>query len=177
MQLLHIHCEIITIMRLLDAYITSHNYHFERFFFFFFACVVKNIENPIFNIIQIYNKVLLPIAIILYIRFTEHNHFITGSLYLQTNLLYFYHLSASGSHQSCIATSSVFFQILHTCEITEYFSISVWNFTQHNTFKFYPCCPNSSLINFHYMYIAVSLSILNPFDGLSFLHLIFFQFS
>lgn len=81
MQLLHVHCEIITIMRLLNTYITSHNYHFERFFFFF-ACVVKNIENPIFNIIQIYNKVLLPIAITLYIRFTEHNHFITGSLYL-----------------------------------------------------------------------------------------------
>ena len=85
MQLLHIRCEIITIMRLLNTYVASHNYHFESCFFFL-ACVVKNIKNPIFNIIQICNKLLLPIAITLYIRFPEHNHFITESLYPSINL-------------------------------------------------------------------------------------------
>ena len=60
--------EMITIIKLINIFITSHSYHFS---------MVRTLEMYNHNRIHIYNTLLLTIATTLYIRFPEIAHIIT----------------------------------------------------------------------------------------------------
>ena len=59
---------MITIIKLINIFITSHSYHFS---------MVRTLEMYNHNRIHIYNTLLLTIATTLYIRFPEIAHIIT----------------------------------------------------------------------------------------------------
>ena len=75
----HIHCEMITTIRLVNTSITSHNYKC-------FVLMVRIFKIYSLSSFQVYNIVLSITLTMLNIRFSEIIHLITGSLYPLTNI-------------------------------------------------------------------------------------------
>ena len=114
--------------------ITSHNY---CFFFVVKTLTVYSVSN-----FQACITVLSTVITRLHFSSSELIHLITGGLPCWTSVSLFSPIPpASGNHYStlCFYEFGVlfFFQILHISDIAQYLSFPV---TQHNVFKFHPCC-------------------------------------
>jgi len=87
---INIYCKIITVIKLINAHITSHGCWVS-------VCLVRGLKSYTFNRFQVFSAELLTSIIMLYIIPSELNHFITESLYSLTNIF-----PKPGNHHSIL---------------------------------------------------------------------------
>lgn len=115
----YILCVMITMIRLINIFITSYSYHF--------VCVWKEHWRFTLRKFQVYNILLLTIVTMLYIRSLELIHFITESYSLSLTSPHFSHPLVPGNHCPTLYFFKFdFFRFHKISDIVLYLSFCIW---------------------------------------------------